>query len=365
MRKSKRIFEIISGDIIFAVFSVMILYTAIISVTLFASGEEIHNIPDTEADIYADRENHSEPELAVMLSSVELPEEKDIPEAETLFNSQQLVTGCDTLTLFDTDTGKCEQISLEEYTVGSLLAEMPTSYEKEALKAQAVACRTYAVYKMTNGTFHQNGADLCTSPAHCQAFASKKSVSDERYATAKNAVDETAGVIMLYEGSPVLAVFHSSSGAFTKSSEEVWGGERPYLCSVPTWETENPDMQVKKTYSFSPAEFLKRFNGVADAQMTENDFCAMTVHKTESGKVTCVSAGNADCNVSDFVSAFGLRSSDFDIYTSDGNVDIITNGYGHGVGMSQYGAQDLAQKGYAYDKILTHYYKGITFGYTA
>jgi stage II sporulation protein D len=148
------------------------------------------------------------------------------------------------------------------------------------LKAQAVACRTYAVYKAKNCAAHEGGGQLCTSSAHCQAYADFSKISAERMEIAKRAVDETKGIIMTYGGEPVLAVFHAASVESTRSSAEVWGGQLPYLVSVKT--DESAFMNVKERR-------------------------------------------------------------------------------GHGVGMSQYGAECLASKGYDFYSILSHYYTGVEF----
>ena len=206
---------------------------------------------------------------------------------KSIINKDLINTGCSTVTLYNHTDGSVNEYTLDDYVTCALLAEMPTSYSFEALKAQAIACRTYAVYKLLHSSSHEQEAQLCTSSAHCQAYAAKDSVSEERYATARKAVDETSGIIMYYDSQPILAVFHASSEGKTRSSAEVWGGELAYLVPVETYECENPSMTV-----------------------------------------------------------------------ADG-------GYGHGVGLSQYGAEDLAQKGYNCYDILAHYYTGIEFGYVS
>ncbi len=193
----------------------------------------------------------------------------------------QKIAGFETVSVYFHETGKTEKLPLEEYVLGVLLAEMPTSYGEEALKAQAVACRTYAVYKALNTKGHEGAGQLCTSSAHCQAYADLSKISDERLKIAKKAVDDTKGIIMLYKGEPILSVFHAASVGKTRSSAEVWGGELPYLVPVKTSE---------------------------DAFMS------------------------------------------------------VTERRGHGVGMSQYGAQCLASEGYDFYAILSHYYTGVEFG---
>ncbi len=264
--------------------------------------------------------------------------------------------GFETVTVYDTAAGENVVMPFEEYVLGVLLSEMPTSFEPEALKAQAIACRTYTVYKKSMGASHESGAQLCTSPSHCQAFTDPWSVSDERYKKAYAAVDATRGEIMLFDGKPVLAVFHASSDGKTRSSEEVWGGKLSYLTSVDTAEAFNPTMDITKEYYFSKAEFAARL-GVADGDISE-----VFLEKNASDRVSSVNVGGKTIAGGAFVRLFGLRSHSFDISVGD-TVVITCGGYGHGVGLSQYGAQDMAQKGYICKEILSHYYTGITFGY--
>lgn len=260
------------------------------------------------------------------------------------------------ITVLDSRSGEIFTVDFEEYVAGVLLSEMPTSFEIEALKAQAVACRTYAVYKSL-GTSHDGGAQLCTSPAHCQAYISPASVSPERSEKAYEAVYGTKGEIMLFEGKPVLAVFHASSDKKTRSSQEVWGGNLSYLLSVETTEAFNPEMDITKKYYFSKTDFADKISVLPDSVGT------VAIERNASGRVSSVIFPEKTISGADFVRIFSLRSQSFDI-SFDGDMVVITcGGYGHGVGMSQYGAQDMAQKGYTYRQILSHYYTGISFGF--
>ena len=288
--------------------------------------------------------------------------------AQTVPDKNLVTAGCGTVSLYNTSTGEVSEYSLEDYVTGTLLAEVPTSYSAEALKAQAIACRTYAVYKLLHSpqTGHDGGAQLCTSFAHCQAFTEKNSVSEERYAIAKKAVDDTAGIIMYYDKSPILAVFHSSSNKKTKSSADVWGGELAYLSAVETWESENPNIDISKQYTFSAAVFAEKMRGL-DSELAACDdstiLSSVSVITSDDGKTTGIQICGKNISASKVSGALGLRSSDFSISLGDENVTVVSKGYGHGVGMSQYGAEDMAQKGFDCFKILAHYYTGINFGY--
>ncbi len=289
----------------------------------------------------------------------------ETPEAQPVFDEKMVTYGCSQVVVFDSASGENITMELEEYTLGALLSEMPTSYEPEALKAQAIACRTYAVYKMVTGTKHPSGASLCTSYAHCQAFCFPDSVSSERYGKAKAAVDATCGEIMYYDKKPILAVFHASSDKKTRSSAEVWGGTLAYLSSVETGECYNSEMNIEKEYVFPLDAFAAKMRAKLADSTAVDDSSFVSQIKPEylpSGRVSRVISGEKSISGNEFVSLFGLRSSSFDIKLSGENVVITCSGYGHGVGMSQYGAQDMAQKGKTCYEILSHYYSGITFG---
>ena len=312
------------------------------------------------------------PSTKVVPDTPKLPIDKEIlPSAATTqeppMQSASLPVGNTSsfVLCFDSNTGENVEMDLEYYVLGALLSEMPTSYENEALKAQAIACRTYTVYKIMSGTDHPSGADICTSYAHCQAFCPPDSVSETRYNRAKAAVDATHGEIMLYDSQPILAVFHASSDKKTRSSAEVWGGTLSYLTSVDTAECYNTGMSIKKEYVFPLSEFAERVRKKLSIDSTVDDLSLFLCAKTEylpSGRVSSVSFGEKSMTGSEFAALFELRSTAFEMTVCDGNVSVVCGGYGHGVGMSQYGAQDMAQKGKNCYEILSHYYSGISFG---
>lgn len=302
------------------------------------------------------------PEAFPEVSAEEVVSAQDaqsIPAEQTLlfsgFSSVGLQTGSGVLTL-----------PMEEYVLGALLSEMPSSFHAEALKAQAVACRTYAVYKLSHPQKHKSGAALCESPACCQAYVPPESVSEERLAAAKSAVEATAGEILCCDGEPILAVFHASSGKKTNSSAEVWGGQRTYLVSVESGESENPELADAciAVYTFSKENFASSLRSLCPSLAFRGDgeiLAEITLEKSESGRVRSLRICENDIDATAFVRAFGLRSRDFSITVGE-NVTVTTDGYGHGVGLSQLGAEDMAQKGYDYRAVLEHYYTGVSFG---
>ncbi len=256
-------------------------------------------------------------------------------------------------------------VNLEEYLCGVVAAEMPASFEPEALKAQAVAARSYAVHKKNGINSDHTKAVVCTDPNHCKAYLTKEELArkwgqdTEKYSEKiSNAVFSTSGEVITYKGEVALAVFHSQSGGGrTENSADVWGGDVPYLVSVESHgEEEAPNFYSTVVFEFVEfREILeKNIPGIKiisakDVGVTETN---------ESGSVAFVNIGNKKISGKDMRTYFKLRSSCFTIKADDNNVTFEVTGYGHGVGMSQYGANAMAKEGADYKKILTHYYTG-------
>lgn len=301
---------------------------------------------------------------ALAAKTTETPPAKQAPETDAVFSDVAVYAPA--VLLCDMSGGIAQKLTLEQYVLGALLAEMPYDFCAEALCAQAIACRTYALYNLLNGSRHENGASVCTNAGHCQAYCDPATVSAQRLEAAKKAVENTSGEIMLYGGKPILAAFHSSSGKKTKSSAEVWGGDLAYLVSVETHENAFEDMPTVKTHTLALEDFaasMRRIKAFAD--ISDSGFETVELKKSPSGRVMQVCIGTAQALGSDVVSVLGLRSCDFDIYVNAGAVTVICNGYGHGVGLSQYGAEEMARRGKNRYEILSHYYTGITFGKVA
>lgn len=269
------------------------------------------------------------------------------------------------------DEGKVSEIALDEYLEGVVAAEMPALFPEEALKAQAVAARTYTMKKASSAPAKEhNGAAVCSNPSHCKAykplseFASGWSENAETYSEKiRRAVKETDGEILLYEGEPITAVFHSTSSGRTESSADVWGGNLPYLVSVES-EGDETSPHFEEEKMFSPSEFRERFaKKHPDAAFDENPENWITnIRRTAAGGVKSVSVGGVSVKGSELRSIYELKSSNFTVSYDGENMKIKTRGYGHGVGMSQYGARAMAQSGKTYDEILKKYYTGVTLG---
>lgn len=272
---------------------------------------------------------------------------------------------------------KITSLPLEDYVKGCVAAEMPLTANAEALKAQAVACRTLAINAILNTNKDKHdGADICTNPAHCQSYISKDEFIDkfgiasaEIYEKAENAANATKGIIMLYDAEPIIAVFHASSGEYTASSKEVWGGDVGYLSSVKTEETSNADLQTQvfDSKSFSKEKFISILvsNGYSDI----SDYSSLPFHefvrgltRSRSGRVDSIEIGSSTISGGTMQKLFGLKSTDFSVSYTQDNITFTTKGYGHGVGMSQLGAMTMAENGNSFYDILKYYYTGISFG---
>ncbi len=267
--------------------------------------------------------------------------------------------------------GKTETLSLSEYLEGVVAAEMPALFPEEALKAQAVAARTYTMKKMTSPPAEgHNGAYLCDNPAHCKAykpissFAAAWDDEKEEYTEKiKRAVSETDGEILLYDGSPISAVFHSTSSGMTENAKDVWGGDAPYLVSVKSeGEEESPHYQEER--ELAPEEFKSIFVAkYPNASFDENPENWVTdISRSAAGGIKSLSVGKVSIKGSDVRTLFGLNSTNFTLIYENGKMKFRTRGYGHGVGMSQYGARAMALSGKKYEEILKSYYTGVELG---
>jgi len=265
---------------------------------------------------------------------------------------------------------RVELMDMESYLRGVLRAEMPASFQQEALKAQAVAARTYALYKMENGpVLGHPEADACDDIGCCQAYRSESEAAEGWGALAlqyeekiRSAVAATDGEAVLYDGAPVLAVFHSSSAGATRGAEEVWSAGVPYLQSVASPEGAE---QVPNYYSqigFTPEEFRTLLLTVRPDALLGSDPSAWftNIRQQETGTVDSLQVGGVTLTGVELRDLLGLRSAAFTISFADGQIVFSTTGYGHGVGMSQYGANVMAGEGKSYVDILTWYYSGTT-----
>ncbi len=267
----------------------------------------------------------------------------------------------DTVAVFNHMTKETVQMDEGEYLTHVLAAEMPASFEPEALKAQAVAARTYVKYRSGS---EGHDADICTDSTHCQAYLNEDEMRakwgaeyDFYYNRLKTAVEETKGKYLTYESEPVMAVFHSMGGGRTENSADVWGKSVPYLVSVDSPGEEsatNYNSSVTMTFDEFKAKILSAYpKAVLNSPM---DVSVPVL--TDGGHVKSIIIGGVSIAGTEMRTLFNLRSTMFSIAFADNNVTFSVTGYGHGVGMSQYGANAMAKNGSTYEEILAHYYPG-------
>jgi len=279
-----------------------------------------------------------------------------------------------TVTLYDARNEKTLELPLEEYLFGVVASEMPASFSLEALKAQAVSARTYAARRLAScggEPCGRHGADLCSDSACCQAWKSREALMKQwgenaEYYAAKidEAVSETAGVIALYDGKPIDALYFSNSGGATEAAADVFGGDVPYLVSVSS-PGEEHSAHYSDTFTYTPKAFVKTLNKAfpkADLKTSSLSGQVEILSRSEGGRVTELRLGDTTVTGREFRAALDLPSADFTISISKDEVRVDTKGFGHGVGMSQYGADAMAKGGATFEEILKHYYTGIQLG---
>lgn len=272
-----------------------------------------------------------------------------------------------TISLLHKKTGEVEQVNLEEYLCNVVSAEMPATFEQEALKAQAIVARTYTIYKILNKK-HDN-ADICDDSTCCQAWISKddrlakweENQRESNWQKICSAVNETSGKIITYENKPIDAFFHSNSGGITEVPVNVWGGTGyPYLQSVET-SGENTYTQYASEVTLSQEELINKLKekySDISIDFTNSDDIKILEY-TESTRVKTVKFGNHEISGVEARTLFGLKSTNFEISRDGNNIKFSVKGYGHGVGMSQTGADSMAKNGSRAEEIIKHFYTGV------
>lgn len=255
-------------------------------------------------------------------------------------------------------SGLIEKVPLEEYVSGVLAGEMPVSFELEALKAQALAARSYVMNKIEQ---NQNNEYDVVDTVSNQVYLSENELKEkwkdtysQKMNKIKTAVIETKGEYLTYQNEVIEAFFFSTSTGKTENVEEVFVSALPYLRSVDSsWDAEVSPV-FEESNEFSLADFYSKLNLPYQEQLEVN-----VIKTTSTGRIKELTLNGNLLKASDVSSKLKLRSTYFTIEQIGSNVKITTKGFGHGVGMSQYGAQAMAQKGYTYDQIVKHYYQGV------
>lgn len=271
------------------------------------------------------------------------------------------------ITVYFTDTGETKTIALEEYLVRVVAAEMPASFDLEALKAQAVAARTYTLRRQEwtaqKPDPHHPQAAVCTDPGHCQAYISDEAMQAKWGALfyihyrqkIEEAVKSTYRQVLVYHGELIDPAYHANSGGRTANSEEVWPSALPYLTSVPSpWDTEAPHATETRSISTRELNNLLNLNLPLDRPP---DIALLS--RTPSGRVREAELGGRRFTGLELREKLDLNSTFFTWQQEDQGLTLVTTGKGHGVGLSQYGADFLGRQGRTYQEILTYYYSGV------
>ena len=267
----------------------------------------------------------------------------------------------DTFRVLEKESGAITEMTAKEYIFGVLAAEMPALYDKEALKAQAVAAYTFACYRRVENA--DKDYDITTDFNTDQSFITEEKArekwgdkADEYCDKLKGIADETENLAITYDGKPILAVYHAVSSGKTEDCKNVWGKEYPYLKAVASpGDALAPDYIGKAV--FTADEVKSRLSEKVDFSGEPQDYFG-EAKRTASGTVTSIEVCGADLSGAEIREAFSLRSADFEVAYKEGEFTFTVYGYGHGVGMSQYGADYMAKQGSDFKEILLHYYSG-------
>lgn len=271
----------------------------------------------------------------------------------------------ETVSVYINSGDKVEEMEINQYLKCVVAAEMPVSFEPEALKAQAVAARTYLASHMQSEAPEQHkGAPVCSDSTHCQAFISEEkrreswgAAADGNWDKISRAVEETDGLIMTFNKKPISAVFHSTSSGKTERAADVWGEDIPYLQSA---ESEGDVYSPK--YSSEVRISAEDFKRILEENIEGVDWSEGlygNIVRSESGGIISLDIGGKSIKGTEFRKIFDLNSTNAEFEEDNGNIKILVKGYGHGVGMSQYGADYMAKQGGLFEEILKSYYTGV------
>ena len=282
------------------------------------------------------------------------------------------ITQSDTVKILFTEKDKVEEISMEDYMIGAVLAQMPAEFEEEALKCQSVLTHTYILRRkitaQNNPDKSLKGADISDDSSLYQSYFTKEQAKkfygddyENAYKKIASAVKEVKNKILTYDNEPIIVAFHAISSGSTESAENMWGEKIPYLISVDSsWDIKNDSFE--KTTAFTDDEFSARlssaFPEVKFAELKEN---SLKVEKTsDCGTVLSLKINDQTLTGTEFANALSLPSPCFTFDCKNDTYTINTKGYGHLVGMSQYGANYMAKDGKDYTEILSHYFPETT-----
>ncbi|MGD9566833.1 MAG: stage II sporulation protein D [Sedimentibacter sp.] len=314
------------------------------------------NIPSAAEITEKEKDNNNE--QAIVVEESEELKKTNIEEPELI-------------KVYNLKTNEVMVIEFEEYLKGVVASEMPAEFNIEALKAQGVTARTYLLYRLKKypeGQPEHLGAPVCTG-THCQVWTSKEDLIanhddgwfENYWGKIEEAVDSTNGQILTYEGKIIEPLFHSTSGGRTENSEDVFSTAVPYLRSVESpYEAQAP--KLHDSVKITVDDFINKLETIyGDLGINRNnlDEKIKLGEVSEGGKIKYIIINDTEITGRDMRSIFNLNSTNFNFIQTGNEIEIVTTGYGHGVGMSQWGAEGMAGKGYGYKEILKHYFTDV------
>ncbi|MDY2968652.1 MAG: stage II sporulation protein D [Butyricicoccus pullicaecorum] len=288
-------------------------------------------------------------------------------EGEQTVTGESIVANGEITVLVD---GEARTMKLEDYVTSVVAGEISPDFPTEAIRAQAVAARTYALYKQKTGRPAQHEeADVCDDPAHCAAFVDLKTEAAARWGeqadtaqdVIRQAVEDTAGQVLTYEGEPIVAVFSSAAGEKTERAVDVWGSDIPYLQSV-----DSPGGEACPKYYDAVVLTADEIRARAEKTLPSADLSGdpsgwfKASERSKAGGIVRMKFGGVEVKGTVMRTLLGLNSTNFTVKIDGNTLTFTTTGYGHGVGLSQWGAKYSAEQGQTYDEILAHYYPGTT-----
>lgn len=301
--------------------------------------------------------------IVVPYTKADKQEEKTISHAgdkEKVASEAELGASPFSVSVMRTASDKVEGIPLEEYVVGVVASEMPADFEKEALKAQSLAARTYIVNQKLHGETEKKESDVTDTVQH-QVYKDEYQLQkiwgsdfDWKMKKVKEAVAETKGEILTYKKAPITPAFFSTSNGYTENSEDYWENKLPYLRSVESpWDKSSPKFLDQKTFSLEQLETALKMD------LPDQFPLPIEITHTDSKRVEKVNIAGNSFSGRDIREQLKLQSSDFTIKQKNNHFIFTTKGFGHGVGMSQYGANGMAKEGKNYRDIVGYYYKNV------
>lgn len=292
----------------------------------------------------------------------------DISSNDIKYEEKEIaIKGKESVKVYDANKNEIKELPLEEYVKGVVAAEVPAEFNEEALKAQAVAARTFYIAKREEPCPKAHGAEICNT-THCQVYISKEesvskwgnSKSEEYWNKISKAVEETKGQVIVYEGEVIkYPQFFSISAGKTENAIDVFSNDIPYLKSI-----DSPGEEIAKKYEtvvkINKKDFINKINrGCSSAKLNEDNLKSIKIlSRTEGDGVKELLIGEDKMTGVEFRKILGLNSTNFKINIESSEVKIDCKGYGHRVGMSQWGANVMAKEGKGYNEILKHYYSG-------